>query len=137
MLYNLESDIDIQRFDFRIKQLKEKKSKVDLTEKKKNRTIRQNSFLHVLIQLFAIEYGDTLDYCKQFLKLRCQFMHYEKDGFTYLISSAKLNTKELSEWIEWIRNYAGTNGIFLPNADDYNRNWVELEKEILSHKQYL
>ena len=48
-----------------------------------------------------------------------------------------LNTKELSDWIEWIRAKAGMSLFYLPSADDYHRNWAEIEMKIESNKQYL
>lgn len=137
MLYNLESDIDVQKFDFRINQLKEKNAKVELKEKRLKRTLNQNSYLHVCISIFAIEIGNTLEEMKTDLKRECSFMMYEKNRNKYLRSSSDLNTKEMTDWIEWIKNKAGVNSIFIPSADDYQRNWVEIEKEIQSHKQYL
>ena len=137
MLYNLESDIDVQRFDFRINQLKEKKAKVELKEKRLKRTLNQNSYLHVCISIFAIEIGNTLEEMKTDLKRECSFMMYEKNRNKYLRSSSDLNTKEMTDWIEWIKNKAGVNSIFIPSADDYQRNWLDIEKEIQSHKQYL
>ena len=137
MLYNLESNIDVQRFDFRINQLKEKGAKVELTEKRGRRSLSQNSYLHVCISLFAIAIGNTLEEEKTDLKRECSFMRYEKNGKKYLRSSSDLNTKEMTDWIEWIRNKAGMEGHFIPSPEDYQRNWVEIEKTIQEHKQYL
>jgi len=137
MLYDFENDIDVQRFDFRINQLKEKKSKVELTEKRLNRTLSQNSYLHVCIATFCIEVGYTLDEGKIHLKRQCNFMVYEKKGERFLKKSSSMNTKGLTDWIDWIRNYAGLQGIYIPTPEDYQRNWVEIEKQIQEHKQYL
>lgn len=137
MLYNLEVDIDVQRFDFRVNQLKEKKSKIELTEKKAKRTLSQNSYLHVCIATFAISIGNTLSEMKTDLKRECSFMVYTKNGNRYLRSSTDLDTKEMTDWIDWIRNKAGMQGHFIPSPDDYQRNWIQIEKEIQAHKQYL
>ncbi len=137
MIFDFKNQFDIERFDKRVEYLKGKESIVKLDEKQKKRTLKQNAYLHSLLQLYAVAYGDRLDKCKQFLKWKCPFMHYEENGIVYLISSADLKTKVMSEWIEWIKNFAGQNGIFLPNADEYNRNWAEYEKEIQACKSYL
>ncbi len=137
MLYDFENDIDVKRCDAKYEKAKTDKSKVEFTIKAKKRTIRQNSYLHSLLQLYAIQYGDTLHFCKQDLKLRCPFMHFKKDEFTYVLSSAGLDTKGMSDWIEWIKNYAGKGGIFLPNADEYGRDWDKYESEIQRFKPFL
>jgi len=137
MIYDLSISSDAKKANARFNKLLEDKDKIVLTKKAKKRTIRQNSYLHALLNLYAIEYGDTLHFCKQDLKLRCEFMHIKKDEFTYVLSSSGLDTKNLSQWIEWIRNYAGKNGIYLPSADEFGRDWDKYEKEIERFKPYL
>lgn len=108
-----------------------------LERKPGKRTLTQNRYLHKLIALFAIETGYTLEEAKVLLKRQCAFMVYEKNGQKFAKRSRDLDTKGLTEWIEWIKNYAGANGIHLPSADDYRRNWDELEKTIEKNKAFL
>jgi hypothetical protein len=91
----------------------------------------------VLITLFAIETGYTLDEAKTLLKRECEFMRYKKNKQVFLKRTRDLEVSELADFITWIRSYAGMNGIFLPSSEDYLRNWEQLEKEIENHKQYL
>ena len=137
MIYDLSISSEAKKANARFNKLLDDENKISLTKRLKKRTLKQNAYLHSLIQLYAIEYGDTLHFCKQDLKLRCPFMNFKKDGFTYIISSSGLDTKNLSEWIEWIRNYAGRNGIYLPNADEFGRDWDKYEKEIERFKPFL
>jgi hypothetical protein len=65
-------------------------------------------------------------------------MVYVKKGKKYLRSTTDLKTtKEKSDFTEWIRNHAGMNGIYIPSPDDYNRNWVEIERTIEANRNYL
>jgi hypothetical protein len=137
MIYDLSKDYEISRFKARCEQMISKAAKVDLIERRPKRTLRQNNYLHCCIALFAVEIGNTIQEMKTDLKRDCSFMIYEKNGNKYLRSSTDLSTKEMSDWIEWIRTRAGLIGIYIPNADEYMRNWAELEKQIESHKQYL
>ncbi len=137
MLYDFKKDFDIEMYNKRSKELIEKKAIVEVKEKRGKRTLSQNSYLHVCITMFAIFVGETLNRTKTDLKRDCYFMVEEYKGKKYLISSADLNTKELTKWIEWIRNYASVNGVFIPSPDDYRRNWAEYEKEIQACKPYL
>lgn len=61
MKLNLSNTYDKERAKTRLKVLIDKGAKIELTEIKGKRTIRQNSYLHVCISLFAIEFGYTLD----------------------------------------------------------------------------
>ncbi len=125
-----------EKFKFHFDQLQDYEGIIELKKIRKKRTIRQNSYLHVLITMYAIEYGDRLEEAKQDLKRECPFMTYTKKGKRYYKSSADLDTFGLHEWIEWIKDYAGQNGIYLPSADDYKRNWAEIERTVELNKQY-
>jgi hypothetical protein len=127
----------LEKFNFYVEKLRKHKGSVRIDKINKKRTIRQNAFLHVLIQLFAIETGYTLDEAKTLLKRKSECMVYTKQGERFLKRTRDLDTKELSEFIEWIRNFAGANGFYLPNADEYLRDWERIDQEIHSHKPYL
>ena len=135
MKFNLRTQRE--KFNFYVERLKDYDGIIELTKKFKPRTIQANKYLHVLIALYAINTGYTLDEMKIVLKRECYFMTYEKNGVKFLKKSSELNTKELSDWIEWIRNKAGMEGLYLPSAEDHHRNWEEIEQEIESNKQYL
>ena len=135
MKLKLPSQLD--KFYFQVEQLRKYTGIVEVKKCLKKRTIQQNKYLHVLIALYSIEIGNTLLESKTDLKRECYFMRYQKNNKAYLKSSASLDTKGLTDWIEWVKAYAGMNGIFLPSSEDYHRNWAEIEQEIESHKQYL
>jgi len=111
--------------------------KVELTKTRKKRTVKQNAYLHIVFNLWAINYGDTLLEAKTDLK-RDYGMFYTKNGKRYLKSTADLNTKELSTFIEWIRNRAAKEGDFyICTAEEYLIDQFNIDKEIQSNRQYL
>ena len=135
MKFKLPSDLE--KFNFYVDRLKDYDGIVELKKCMKPRTLQQNKFLHLLITLFAIETGYTLDEMKTLLKRKCDFMVYEKSGEKFLKKTSDLDVPELASFITWIRNYAGMQGIYLPTSDDYLRNWTEIERTIEQNKQYL
>ena len=64
MLYDLTSELQRKSFLARVDYLLEKCSVAELTEKTV-RTRNQNSYLHLLIGVVAMETGNTLEYCKE------------------------------------------------------------------------
>ncbi len=126
-----------ERFKFYYDQLQSYEGVIELKKIRKKRTINQNAYLHCLITLFGIELGYTIEEAKTLLKRECEFMRYEKKGAVYLKQTRGMNTKELSDFITWIRNFAGKAGMYLPTAEDYQRNWIEIERTIESNKNYL
>ena len=126
-----------EKFEFIVKSFSDYDGPVRIEKVAKRRTTSQNSYLHILITMFAIEIGNTLEEMKVDLKRDCHFMVYKKNGKTYLKKSSNLDTKEMTDWIDWIKHKAGMNGVYLPEADDYHRNWEQIELEIEANKHYL
>ncbi len=137
MLFDLEDDYDIRRAKKRFNELLEAKCIITLQKKRKKRTIKQNKYLHVLFSLFGIEFGLTLSESKQIVKSNCPFMMYEKKGQHFIRSTAELDTKEMSKFIDWFMDFAGQQGCYLPTADEYNGKWAYFEKIIENHSNFL
>lgn len=137
MKYDLSQDIDRSKAVVKFSAMLNDDKIIELKEVKKGRTIKQNSYLHVLISLFSIEFGYTLEESKTHLKRVCQFMVYEKNGEKFLKQTSKMDTAELTNFIEWIRNYSSQQGLYLPTSEEYLTNQVQIDREIESQKQYL
>lgn len=113
------------------------KFKVELRRILPNRSISLNSYLHVCISLFSIEFGYNLEESKTLLKRKCSFMIYEKNGLKFLKKTSTLNNKECSEFVEFIRNYAAQHNLYIPDAEEYKTNKFNIDKEINKNKEYL
>jgi len=137
MIYDTNIELERNRLFSRLEQLLSKKCIVELSEKKKTRTLSQNSYLHVCISILAVETGNNLEDMKQELKRACHFMHtFDGNKFKTRLTR-NLDTKELTDFIEWIRNYAGMQGYYIPTAEEYKSNQFEIDKEIARHKEFL
>lgn len=112
----------------RIKHLLDKKAKIEVLEKKKNKTYSQNNYLHLILGWYALEYGDMLEEIKQehFKKIvnpdifKTEFINYQtgevRDRWK---SSAELNTEEMSLATERFRDYSiRTLNLYLPEPKD-------------------
>jgi len=137
MLLDLSKQIDKKKFKEYGDFLLNKEHQVQLQKIISKRTIQQNKYLHVCITLFAIEFGYTLEESKTLLKRLCDFMKYKKNGNKFLKKTSLLDSSELTKFIEWIRNYAGVNGLYIPTSEEYISNRFEIDKEIEKSKQYL
>jgi len=137
MKLNLSDNHDKERFKTYSNTLLDKGAKVELKEVKTKRTLNQNNYVHCLFSLFAIEYGYTLAEAKTFIKRECGFMTYEKNGQKFLRSTADLDTKEMTEFIEWFRNYSSSQGLYLLSLEEYITHRFEIDKEIDRFKPYL
>lgn len=117
----------------------------DLTEKKPQRTLNQNSYLHVLISYFACQTGNTAEWVKReyYKKLvnPALFIRERDDPFTghvkYLRSSADLTTEEMALSIDRFRSWASESaGIYLPSSEE-GRLISLMEMEIERNKNFI
>ena len=137
MLLNLSNNQDFKKAETYFYKLAESESKIELRKIIPKRSISLNSYLHVCISLFAVEFGYTLDESKTLLKRLCSFMIYEKNGLKFLKKTSKLDDLECSKFVEFIRNYASQQGLYIPDADEYLTNKFNIDKEINKNKEYL
>lgn len=64
-------------------------------------------------------------------------MVYEKNNLKFLKETSKQTNEECSKFVEWIRNYASKQGLYIADADEYKQNKFAIDKEIDKHKAYL
>ena len=137
MFLDLSNPTELKKAETYFSKLAESKEKIELKKLIQKRSLNLNSYLHVVITLFAIEYGYTLDEAKTLLKRECGFMVYENKGTKFLKKTSKLDNMECSKFVEWIRNYASQQGLYIPDAEEYKTNKFNIDKDINNHKQYL
>lgn len=144
MIYNPEKQIDVSRAIEKIKHLISNKKVFELKEKRKRRSISQNSYLHLLFGWFALETGYTAEEVKQdiFKKIVNPTTFYEGE-FGELIkierwrSTASLDTAEMTLCINRFRDYASKEaGIYLPEPTDLVL-MQEIEIQINNNQNYL
>lgn len=144
MVYNLELEYDRQRYLARVKHLLDIKGVVELTEKRQ-RTLTQNSYLHVILGAFAMETGNTLEYVKDayfkrfvnrdiFITSKVDFL--TRGQLETVRSSRDLSKEEMTTAITRFRNWAADNGIYLPSPEDEKRI-RDIEIDMERHKNYL
>ena len=143
MMYNLSNPLDRERFAAKANALLQKGSVVELTEKT-NRSRNQNSYLHLVIGVIAMDVGVTLEYAKReyFKKLvnKDLFIRKEHDRFSGEIevirSSADLTIEEMRIAIDRLKRWGAENGFYLPSPEDADR-LRDIEIEMGRMRQYL
>lgn len=146
MIYDTSIEINkqkaIERFNFLISKAKI----IEIIDKKPIRSISQNSYLHLILSWYALEYGETLEYIKQevFKKqvnsdiFKTNYINKKTEEMRVAWrSSANLNTKETTIAIDRFRNYSSKEaGIYLPQPSDLIALQY-IKNEIENNKQYL
>ena len=144
MILNLNIELDREKFKTRSDFLLEKRKVVELTEKT-GRSLKQNSYLFLILNIFAMEYGESVEFVKQrFFKELCNpdlFVRTKSDKLlgeiTYLRSSADLSKDEMITAIDRFKIWASKEaGIFIPDAISDDER-IELLRQIDRQKNYL
>lgn len=133
MIYNFSQDEQWEDFNTRALQLREKRAKVDFTEKRGGRTPNQNNYLHLILAFYGLEVGYSLQEMKDILKrdICPDVFEYDKGGHKFYRSTASLDTMEMAKAIHQLKHHAAIHGCKLPDAEneqhvDYCRNQLEI-----------
>lgn len=146
MVYDLNTDIDRIRYEKRVKSLLDRRTVVELSERKPRRTTPQNAYLHLLLGEFAMRTGNTMEWVKaEYFKRHCNkelFVRMKYDELTkcevaVLRSSRDLDTGEMTTAIDRFKHWAAAEcGIDLPDAED--REWLGyIEREMQYNREWL
>lgn len=132
MKLDLSIEYQKSRFIAYVQKLLDKEAKVELKEYRPQRSLSQNAYLHVCFGLIAQETGFTIEEAKTVLKREFgSFLVYEKKGTKFLRSTADLDTKEMTNFIDWLRSFAMDQlGVYLPTPEEHISCAFELEKQL-------
>lgn len=144
-IFNLQNEYDIPKFKEYVNKLFKERAVVEVKRKLPNRTLAQNSYLHLLLGYFGSEYGCSLDEVKvDFYKRTCNRDLFERktvnkkgQEISFLRSSSELTTGEMNLSIERFRNWSASNaGIYLP-APNEHQMLIHIQQEIERNKEFI
>ena len=144
MLYDCSNPLDRENFLARANLLASRGEIVSLSAKRQ-RTLRQNSYLHVILEYFACQYGESPGYVKrEYFKILVNpdiFVINKNDRFRGTVydvrSSADLTTEEMTTAIERFRNWSSKEaGIYIPTAEE-GAVICQMELEIARNKKFV
>ena len=129
MILDLHIPVDRQKAETYFAKLLKDESAIELKKIHQNRTNSQNRYVHALFAIFGFQFGYTIDEAKATVKRKLGYI-YEKNGTWFLKKTSLMSTAELSEFIDRFRNYGASVGCYLPTAEEFNENYVEMMKQV-------
>lgn len=146
MRYDLSNPMHLKNAQAYFDKLCAKGAVVELTEKVQ-RTLSQNSYLHLIISYFACQMGETMGYCKKhYYKKACNkdlFLRTKIDKITGLEeedyrSSRDLTKEEMNLSIKRFKIWAAMlpTPIILPD-DDKPEEILAAQAEVYQNRHYL
>lgn len=144
MLYDLGNTLQCENFKLKAEVLAKKGGIVELTEKKPQRGLQANKYLHVILAYFGLQVGETMEYVKKhYYKILCNrdtFVREVEDKYLgkvkILRSSADLDTDEFSLTVTRFRNWAAGEGVYIPSSEEHLMV-QQMELEVSRNKMYL
>ena len=145
MIFNLNNPYEIDKFKEYVNKLYAQKAIVEVKKKLPNRSLAQNSYLHLILSWFACETGYSLEEVKlDYFKKICnrdlfvrKKINKKGDEINYVRSSSDLDTLEMTTAIDRFRNYASAQaGIYLPSPNE-SQFLTYIEQEIERNKEFI
>ena len=131
MILDLNISPDLQKAQVYFDKLKADNAKIELKKIPAKRTIKQNSYVHKLFTLWASEYGNTVLDAKNAIKRVLGYTHSNPiDGVIEVDETSKMDTKELTIFIDKFRTWSAHGGYYLPSSDEMGDNWDYFAREI-------
>jgi len=145
-VFNGQKPIDQQRAIQRLQFLIKNEKVFEIIEKRRTRSISQNSFLHLILSVYALEMGETLKYTKEEIFKKeinkdvflCERVNIKTGEIRHdWRSTSTLNTKEMTTCIDRFRHHAAKDlGLYLPEPRDLSII-DEMKIEIANNQEYL
>ena len=144
MIYNLNFADERESLKARLEKLALKGATIEVKERKE-RTLTQNRYLHVIIGYFACEYGISAEEAKvDYFKRAANRQLFEREiksrrGQTIkcLRSTTELTSEEMTLAIDRFRHWSSIEaGIYLPSPED-GAFIEQAEREIERNKEFV
>ena len=125
MIYDLKNEYQIPKFKEYVNKLFKERAVVEVKKKLPNRTLAQNSYLHLLLGYFNRDLFER------------KTVNKKGNEVTYLRSSAELTTGEMTLSIDRFRNWsASVAGIYLPAANEHQM-LIYAQQEIQRNQEFI
>ena len=131
MIFDLKNEYQIPKFKEYVNKLFKERAVVEVKKKLPNRTLAQNSYLHLLLGYFGSEYGCSLDEVKvDFYKRTCNRDLFER-------KTVNKKGKEVTLSIDRFRNWSAAQaGIYLPAANEHQM-LIYAQQEIQRNQEFI
>lgn len=145
MRYDGSNELHARQARAKLEKLIKDKKIFDLTEKKPQRSIQANKYLHVCLSYFGCQIGETMEYVKRnYYKILCNpdtFIREREDKYLgrvkYLRSSSELDSSEFSLTVDRFRNWCSSNAsVYIPSPDE-ERLIQLMELEVERNKEFI
>lgn len=136
MKYNTANKKEKSDAEAYFKKLVDTESLVEIKKVSRNRSLRQNSYLHLLLGAFGDHFGYTIEEAKLIYKeVNKNIYYYKKKDRVFIRSSADLDSAEMTKTIDHFRKVSAEQGCDLPLATD--QDWLRSIENMIEQNNHL
>ena len=144
MIFDLNNQYDRETFKNKVNDMYSKRLIVELKKVSPKRSIKQNSYLHLILSFFASETGYSLDDVKYGIFkgiVNKDLFKRTKAGrrgeIEYTRSSSDLTAEEMTLAITRFRDYSSSvAGIYIPSPSD-SENLVHIQRQVERDREFI
>ncbi len=145
MIFNLDNEYERSQFKEYVNTQFKKGGIVEVVRKNPKRSLAQNAYLHLILGLYASEFGYTLEDVKYDIFKREVnpdiFRRVRKnrrgEDVEYMRSSTDLDKAEMTMAIEKFRNYSSAvAGLYIP-APDEHQALIYAQQQVEKYKEFI
>ena len=145
MIFNLDNEYERKSFKEYVNAQYNKGGIVEVIRKNGKRSLAQNAYLHLILGLYASEFGYTLEEVKyDIFKRKINADIFKKvrrnrrgEEVTYMRSTTDLDKAEMTLAIDRFRNYSSAEaGLYIP-APDEHQALLYAQQQVEKYKEFI
>ncbi len=145
MIFNLDNEYERKSFKEYVNAQYNKGGIVEVIRKNGKRSLAQNAYLHLILGLYASEFGYTLEEVKyDIFKRKINSDIFKKvrrnrrgEEVTYMRSTTDLDKAEMTLAIDRFRNYSSAEaGLYIP-APDEHQALLYAQQQVEKYKEFI
>ena len=145
MIFNLDNEFERSSYKEYVNAQYKKGGIVEVIRKNAKRSLAQNAYLHLILGLYASEFGYTLEEVKyDIFKRKINADIFKKvrrnrrgEEVTYMRSTTDLDKAEMTLAIDRFRNYSSAEaGLYIP-APDEHQALLYAQQQVEKYKEFI
>lgn len=145
MIFNLDNEYERTQYKEYVNAQYKKGGIVEVIRKNPKRSLAQNAYLHLILGLYASEFGMTLDEVKYDIfkkEVNSEIFSRKRvnrrgEEVTYMRSSTDLDKAEMTMAIEKFRNYSSAvAGLYIP-APEEHQALIYAQQQVEKYKEFI
>lgn len=119
MKYEFSKTYDQQKALEYLNKLIKAESKCEVKKINPRRSLSANRYIHVIIAIWAKEYGYFMDEAKQTIKHALNYYKVNDRGALIYDKTSEMSSADLSVFTDKFRDWSAINGLYLCTPDEY------------------